>query len=119
MGEATIFGVLHAGPRRRGFGADRAFSRGWAPKPVITRESFLLLRPEFPSRVAHEKLKPGLSTFLKNNTRSQPAWQEIVDFSQSNVPVLDRAFAAPWESYLALMTTFQKSTKIFRRRPPG
>jgi len=35
MGEATIFGVLHAGPRRRGFGADRAFSRGWAPESVI------------------------------------------------------------------------------------
>jgi L-2-hydroxyglutarate oxidase LhgO len=23
----------------------------------------------------------AISTFLKNNTKSQPAWQEIVDFS--------------------------------------
>ncbi len=31
------FGLRHAGSRRRGFGADRAFSRGWAPKPVTTQ----------------------------------------------------------------------------------
>jgi hypothetical protein len=28
----------HAGPRYRGFGAGRAFSRGWAPKPVTSEK---------------------------------------------------------------------------------
>jgi hypothetical protein len=39
------------------------------------------LNAEARSRVAHEKREAGLSSFLKNNTRSQPAGQEIVDFS--------------------------------------
>jgi hypothetical protein len=46
-------------------------------------EPLLLLTPRSRSRVAHEERPPDLSDFLKNNTRRQPTWQEIVDFSQS------------------------------------
>jgi hypothetical protein len=38
----------------------------------------LPLRPG--RKVAHEKHELALSTFLKNNTKFQPAWQGIVDF---------------------------------------
>jgi hypothetical protein len=39
------------------------------------------LTPSPWSRLGPGKDKPGLSDFLKNNTKHQPAWQEIVDFS--------------------------------------
>jgi hypothetical protein len=38
----------------------------------------------------HRKEPAGLATFLKNNTTPLPVWQEIVDFSQSSVPALNR-----------------------------
>jgi hypothetical protein len=44
-----------------------------------------------------EKGEPDLSAFLKNNIRPLPAWQEIVDFSQSSIPALDRPFRHPRE----------------------
>jgi hypothetical protein len=44
-------------------------------------ERFPAFNAETQSRVAREKRELGLSAFLKNNTPSQPAWQEIVDFS--------------------------------------
>jgi hypothetical protein len=31
--------------------------------------------------------------FLKNNTKSQPAWQGIVDFSFANDPALGKALS--------------------------
>jgi hypothetical protein len=34
-----------------------------------------------PGRVTQTARQPGVSAFLKNNTRYQPGWQEIVDFS--------------------------------------
>jgi hypothetical protein len=68
--------------RRRGFGAGRAFQWVARQSPSQSREPFLLfVTPQSRSRVADEKRKPGLSAFLKNNTSTQPAWQEIVDFS--------------------------------------
>jgi hypothetical protein len=44
-------------------------------------ESFPVLTAKPSSRFAHGKAPARLSVFLKNNTRLQPAWQEIVDFS--------------------------------------
>jgi hypothetical protein len=38
---------------------------------------------------------PSRSAFLKNNTKSWPAWQEIVDFSYH---ALDRALSPPLEN---------------------
>lgn len=48
---------------------------------TITRSHSLLLTPKPRSRVAHGKQRPGLSTFLKNNTKSRSVWQETFDFS--------------------------------------
>ena len=45
------------------------------PSPVRNEQAW--------SRAAHAKRQSGFSAFLKNNTRPQPAWQEIGDFSQS------------------------------------
>jgi len=47
------------------------------------------------SRVAHEKCEPGFPIFLKNNIKSQPAWQEIVDFSSRTTPPSARRFHWP------------------------
>jgi hypothetical protein len=59
-----------------------SLSRVARQSPSQSREEFLLfVTPQSRSRVAHEKRKPGLSALLKNNTSTQPAWQEIVDFS--------------------------------------
>jgi hypothetical protein len=57
-------------------------------------ESLSDLNAEARSRVAHEKCEADLSTFLKNNTRSQPAGQEIVDFSYRASQPRPGAFAA-------------------------
>jgi hypothetical protein len=48
----------HAGPRRRGFGAGRAFSRAWATKPVTNSHS-LSLKPQ-PWTRRHCEYEPGL-----------------------------------------------------------
>jgi hypothetical protein len=68
--------------RRRGFGAGRAFQWVARQSPSQSREPFLLFVTPRPwLRVAREKRKPVLPAFLKNDTSTQPAWQEIVDFS--------------------------------------
>jgi hypothetical protein len=46
---------------------------------------------------AHVKRQSGLPVFLKNNTRPQPAWQEIVDFLNQPLGAQPGAFAAPRE----------------------
>jgi hypothetical protein len=55
------------------------------------------LTPSPWSRLGPGKDKPGLSDFLKNNTKHQPAWQEIVDFSYQASWPPTRRLAAPWE----------------------
>jgi hypothetical protein len=45
------------------------------PRGVTSRS--LVLNAEAPAA----EVRAGLSTFLKNNTKRLPAWQEIVDFS--------------------------------------
>jgi hypothetical protein len=62
-------------------------------------ESFPLLTPMSLSRVAHEKCEPGSPIFLKNNIKSQPAWQEIVDFSSRTTPPSARRFHWPSKGY--------------------
>ena len=44
-------------------------------------ESIRVPYVEVQSRVIHVMALAGFIGFLKNNTKSQPAWQEIVDFS--------------------------------------
>jgi hypothetical protein len=61
--------------------------------------SFPLLTPMSLSRVAHEKCEPGFPIFLKNNIKSQPAWQEIVDFSSRTTPPSARRFHWPSKGY--------------------
>jgi hypothetical protein len=41
----------------------------------------LLLTPRSRSLLANRKRQAAFLGFLKNNTTSKPAWQEIVDFS--------------------------------------
>ena len=61
---------------------DEAVGFGAIPKLHLgSYESFPLPNAEAHRSVAHGKRQPGLWAFLKNNTRSRPAWQEIVDFS--------------------------------------
>jgi len=49
------------------------------------------------SRVAHEKCELGLPIFLKNNIKSQPAWQEIVDFFIANDPALGKTLSLAFQ----------------------
>jgi len=46
---------------------------------------------------AHVKRQSGLPVFLKNNTKPQSAWQEIVDFLNQPLGAQPGAFAAPRE----------------------
>ena len=49
-------------------------------RDVAIPEPFPARNPKPQSHVVHQKSEPGLPAFLNNNTRSQSAWQEIVDF---------------------------------------
>lgn len=61
-----------------------------------SQESLRALNAAVPvARRPMSRREPGLSYFLKNNIKSQPVWQELVDFSESSVPALDRAFRCP------------------------
>jgi hypothetical protein len=59
-------------------------------------ESLPALDAEPRSRVAYEKCVAGFIGLLKNNIRSQPAGQEIVDFSY-RVPTSTGRFRRPRE----------------------
>ena len=52
----------HAGPRHRGFGAGRTFSRAWAPKPVTNSHS-LSLKPQQRTRAAAARTNRSRSPF--------------------------------------------------------
>jgi hypothetical protein len=62
-------------------------------------ESFLVLDAEALVALAHRKRQPGCSDFPKNDTLSQSAWQEIVDFpdraSRPSIGLAARASPAP------------------------
>jgi hypothetical protein len=58
---------------------------------------------------AHEKRWLGLSGFLKNNTKSRPVWQEIVDFS----------YRAPGRTPLTGATPAHPRRRVILSRAPS
>jgi hypothetical protein len=55
--------------------------RRFAPRDDDSVRTQHALTPKSRLRAAPAKCESNLPTFLKNNIKSRPAWQEIVDFS--------------------------------------